>query len=77
MTRPIDCAQVIDKLLEYLDRELDETTEREISDHMEACRACFTRAEFERQLRKKVRQTGAAKAPDSLRRRIRTIVARY
>lgn len=77
MTQRIDCARVIDKLLEYLDREIDEATEHAIARHMDACRACFTRAEFERQLREKVQQSGAATAPESLRRRIRMMVARF
>jgi anti-sigma factor (TIGR02949 family) len=77
MTREIDCAEAIERLLEFLDRELDEATEHEIARHVETCRACFTRAEFERRLREKVKQGGAAKAPDSLRHRIRSMVARF
>lgn len=71
------CEEVIDRLMEFLDRELDPATEREIARHMETCRACFSRAEFERRLRSRVRQTLDAKAPESLRRRIRTIVTRF
>jgi anti-sigma factor (TIGR02949 family) len=77
MTREIRCEDVIEKLLEYLDRELDATEERDFARHLETCRGCFTRAEFERRLRAKVRETGAVKAPHSLRRRIRAMVARY
>lgn len=77
MTREISCEQVIDRLVEYLDRELDAAEERDFARHMEACRGCFTRAEFERKLRAKVKETGVAKAPDSLRRRIRALVGRY
>lgn len=77
MTRELSCEDVIDKLLEYLDREIDAETERDIARHIETCRACFTRAEFERKLRERVTETGEREAPDSLRRRIRSIVARY
>lgn len=71
------CEEVIERLMEFLDRELDAATDREIARHMEACRACFSRAEFERKLRVRVRETGDVKAPDSLRRRLRAIVTRY
>lgn len=71
------CEEVIERLMEFLDRELDAATEGEIARHMETCRACFSRAEFERKLRRRVSETGAARAPESLRRRIRTIVTRY
>lgn len=77
MTRELSCEDVIDKLLEYLDREIDAETERDIARHIETCRACFTRAEFERKLRERVMETGEREAPDSLRRRIRSMVSRY
>lgn len=77
MINRITCEEVIERLMEFLDRELDAATEDEIARHMEICRACFSRAEFERKLRRRVSETSDAKAPESLRRRIRTIVARY
>jgi mycothiol system anti-sigma-R factor len=77
MTRELRCEEVIEKLLEYLDRELDPDTEHALAHHMETCRACFTRAEFERRLRSRVGEVGEAKAPKSLRRRFRAMVARF
>jgi anti-sigma factor (TIGR02949 family) len=77
MTRKVSCEEVISKLLEYLDRDLDRTAEEEIARHIEHCRSCFSRAEFERRLRQKVAETGEVPAPESLRRRIRSIVDRY
>lgn len=74
MTSHIDCEEVIGQLLEYLDRELDEESRRAIDRHLETCRGCFTRAEFERHLRARVAETGDAKAPESLRRRLRTLM---
>ncbi|WP_022729058.1 zf-HC2 domain-containing protein [Fodinicurvata sediminis] len=77
MTQDLRCEEVIDKLLEYLDRELDRDTEDALAQHMETCRACFSRAEFERRLRARVRDISEAKAPDSLRQRIHAIMERY
>jgi mycothiol system anti-sigma-R factor len=77
MTAPLSCEEVIAKLLEYLDRELDAAAQLEIERHLETCRGCFSRAEFERRLRARVAETGDAKAPESLRRRVRALVARY
>lgn len=77
MSKELSCEDVIDKLLEYLDRELDAGAEADIARHIESCRACFTRAEFERKLRQRVTETGERKAPESLRRRIRSLVERY
>jgi mycothiol system anti-sigma-R factor len=77
MTEQISCEDVIAKLLEYLDRELDAEAQRDVERHLETCRACFTRAEFERRLRARVAEAGEAKAPQSLRRRIRALIGRY
>jgi mycothiol system anti-sigma-R factor len=77
MTDRMKCEEVIERLMEFLDREVDPATDREIARHMETCRACFSRAEFERKLRVRVSDTGDAKAPDSLRRRMRAILTRY
>jgi anti-sigma factor (TIGR02949 family) len=77
MTATLSCEEVIGKLLEYLDRELDAAAQQEVERHLEACRGCFSRAEFERRLRARVAETGDVKAPESLRERVRTLVARY
>lgn len=77
MTQDLRCEEVIDKLLEYLDCELDAKTEEALARHMETCRACFTRAEFERKLRVRVNETGTVEAPESLRRRVRAIVQHF
>lgn len=77
MSAHISCDEVIERLLEFLDQELDTDAQSAIARHMEACRACFSRAEFERRLRARVAQTGEVSAPESLRRRVRTIIDRY
>lgn len=77
MTEDLRCEEVIERLLEYLDRELDAETEQALARHMETCRGCFTRAEFERRLRARVKEVGEVKAPESLRRRVRAIIDHY
>lgn len=73
----LSCEEAISSLLEYLDRELDAPTQRRMERHLETCRGCFSRAEFERRLRQRVAETGEAKAPDSLRRRVRALMDRF
>lgn len=74
MANHIDCEEVISRLLEFLDRELDDGTREAIEEHLRHCRGCFTRAEFERRLRRRVAQTGEVEAPESLRRRLRILM---
>jgi anti-sigma factor (TIGR02949 family) len=72
----INCEQVIETLFDFLDRELDDAAEREIERHLHLCRACFSHAEFERRLRARVAQAAETRAPETLRRRVRDLLAR-
>ncbi|MFP3941391.1 MAG: mycothiol system anti-sigma-R factor [Thermoanaerobaculia bacterium] len=77
MASRIECEEAIAKLLEFLDGELDETDRSRMHQHLETCRACYTRAEFERRLRERVAETGSAPAPDSLRTRVRRLMETF
>jgi anti-sigma factor (TIGR02949 family) len=70
----IDCEQVIRELFAYLDREVDEQLGERIQRHLKRCHDCFSRAEFERRLRERLRETTEAKAPDRLERRLRRVM---
>lgn len=73
----IRCEEVIAHLLTYLDGELDDAKRAQIDRHLEECRGCFSRAEFERELRKKVERIGEAKAPAVLKKRIKSLIDRF
>ena len=75
--KSLTCEQVLEHLLEYLDRELTAETSAEIDRHLAECRGCFSRAEFERRLRSRVAETGTASAPESLRARIKALIGRF
>lgn len=71
------CEEVIEQLFDYLDRELDNEVSERMDRHLERCRDCFTRAEFEKRLREKVNEAVEVEAPDSLRRRIRRVLDEF
>lgn len=73
----ISCEEVVERLFEYMDRELDSYTSAEIQRHLERCHDCFSRAEFERQLRERVARSGQQEAPERLRHRIREMIERF
>lgn len=77
MASRIECDEAIAQLLRYLDGELDGTARRRMEQHLETCRGCFSRAEFERRLRVRVAETGSAPAPESLRLRVRGLMKRF
>ena len=69
-TREIDCDEVMRQLFDYLDDEVEIAAGDEIHHHIEECRSCFTRVEFEKQIKDRVRSAGKDSAPESLRNRI-------
>lgn len=73
----LTCEEVLHHLFAYLDRELDAQTSAEIEHHLETCRGCFTRAEFEKQLKGRVRETGSAPASEGLRERIKFLLEKF
>jgi anti-sigma factor (TIGR02949 family) len=73
----IRCEEVIAHLLTYLDGEIDDERRIQIDRHLEECRGCYSRAEFEKALRDKVRQTGEAQAPQSLQQRIKALIDKF
>jgi len=78
MTRQsLTCEEVLQHLFAYLDKELDAEASAEIERHLESCRGCFSRAEFERKLKLRVTGTGTSTASDSLRARIKLLIDRF
>ncbi|WP_290637361.1 mycothiol system anti-sigma-R factor [Aquisalimonas sp.] len=73
----LTCEEVLEQLFAYLDEELDDARLAAIDRHLERCRDCFTRAEFEKRLRARVHRTGTAPAPERLRQRLKKVLDRY
>ena len=44
----ISCDEAVARLFEYLDGELDDMSQEEVRLHLEVCKACYPRAQFER-----------------------------
>jgi anti-sigma factor (TIGR02949 family) len=70
----MECEEVIAHLLDYLDGEIDAEKRARIDRHLEACRGCYSRAEFERALRRRIRELGMESAPEALRRRLKALL---
>jgi anti-sigma factor (TIGR02949 family) len=54
----MNCRETLKRFYEYLDRELPEVEAREVAEHLERCRTCFDRAEFERHFGGFLRRAG-------------------
>ena len=75
--RALSCEDVLDQLFAYLDGELDDVTGDDIERHLHACRGCFGRAEFERRLKSRLAEAAATGAPETLMKRIRTLMEQF
>lgn len=75
--RTLTCEEVLEHLFAYIDQELDSEKKAEVEHHMEGCRGCFSRAEFEKRFRAKVIETGLSEAPERVHQRVRALLAKY
>ena len=67
----MNCREAVERLYEYLDRELTPEAEREVRQHLEACRPCGQHFDFEQAFLKFVAARCRTRAaPPELKRRI-------
>ncbi len=67
----IPCEEVVRLVWQYMDRELDESTYRQLQAHIRQCRDCGPRHDFEARLRAIIQGKCAGQpAPERLRRRL-------
>jgi mycothiol system anti-sigma-R factor len=75
--KEIGCEEALRHLFEYLDRELDGARHAEMEQHLHTCRACYSRAEFERHLKGKLGAVGKEPAPHEFELRIKNLLRRF
>jgi anti-sigma factor (TIGR02949 family) len=75
--KEIGCEEALRHLFEYLDRELDGARHAEMEQHLHTCRACYSRAEFERHLKGKLGAVGKEPAPPEFELRIKNLLRRF
>lgn len=74
----IGCIQAIEAFYAYLDGELDDPESiAGFEHHMTHCRSCFTRAEIEKALTSRIRESGKSQAPEALRARLRNLMNKF
>lgn len=71
--KPIDCEQALTRIFDLVDSELQGEEREAMQHHIDTCKSCFSRAEFERRLKEKLR---SLRATDTLeaRRRIQKLL---
>ena len=76
-TEITNCEEALRLLAAHLAGELDASTDRQLEQHLDTCRSCYSRAEFERRLKEKLAAAGEAPVQPELARRIRKLISDF
>jgi anti-sigma factor RsiW len=75
--RSIGCEQAVRLLATFLDGELDPLDHGDVERHLQACRGCYSRWEFERQLKQQLVAAGRREPDLRFAQRIRDLVRQF
>lgn len=71
----IDCLEAFEHLYTYLNGELDDAkTRAKLEHHLGHCRSCYSRAQMERELNQRLKNTEQGKTPAALQKRLRDLL---
>jgi len=70
----LTCEQVLERILDFIDRELTDDEHRRLERHLETCRSCCSRVEFERRLKTRLTDLAREDAPASMRERVTRLI---
>lgn len=71
----IDCLEAFDHLYAYLNDEISNPTDlANIEHHLSHCKSCYSRAQIERELNKRMKDTGQDDLPESLQNRLNNLI---
>lgn len=73
----ISCEDVLKQLVDYLHGEVDERQFSEIEKHLDSCRSCFSRAEFETALRARVKDETREEIPGDVKDRLNSLLDKF
>lgn len=70
-----DCLEAMDHLYAYLSGELhDSISLSRIEHHLSHCKSCFSRAEMEREINKRLKESSDEDSPETLKNRLRDLM---
>ncbi|MGQ0813063.1 MAG: zf-HC2 domain-containing protein [Gemmatimonadota bacterium] len=72
--RKLTCEEALRALATYIDGELDRGDQEAVQHHIEHCKSCFSRAEFERRLKLQLAGIGHQHVNADLAGRIRALI---
>jgi anti-sigma factor (TIGR02949 family) len=73
----IRCEEALRLLAAYLDGELEPEDRVEVERHLDACRTCYSRAEFERRLQSELSTLGRREPDPAFGARLQGLIRRF
>ncbi len=73
----LSCEEALRMLFAYLDGELEDSENHDVGQHLQACRSCFSRAEFEKRLKSHLGELRAQPVPAEFESRIRSLIRQF
>lgn len=71
----IDCIEAFDHLYTYLNNEITNPIDlANIEHHLSHCKSCFSRAQMEKELNQRMKESGESEMPESLKNRLNNII---
>ena len=71
------CEEALRLLAAYIDGELSAAVKDDVHRHLDACRNCCSRAEFERGLKTQLAALGATPVRPELENRVRSLISEF
>ncbi|HEY3249755.1 MAG TPA: zf-HC2 domain-containing protein [Ignavibacteria bacterium] len=72
--RDITCEEALEKMLEYIDGALANVSEKELGQHIETCRGCMKKLDFQLKLKKRLAKVKPITVSKKLNKRLQTIL---
>lgn len=73
--KTIDCKQAVSRFNSFLDSDLTALNKKELVQHIDECKSCFERLEFEKLLKQKINTLSKTASNKSLIRKIEKTIA--
>jgi anti-sigma factor (TIGR02949 family) len=73
----IRCEEALRRLASYLDGDLGPDERTDVERHLDACRSCYSRAEFERRLHAQLARLGQRELEPEFRARLQDLVRQF
>jgi anti-sigma factor (TIGR02949 family) len=73
-----ECEKALEHIYEFINScDLKADLGAEIKRHLDSCRGCFTRFEFEQKLVARLKEAGCCSCPETLKARVLTILKEF